>query len=229
MTFTVRKLISRLLDRVLEPLLCRIDDRQRARFGTVLREWPLLRAQVDEIFRSTYQPILSRLAAREVESTSSLPFAHLAAAPGNIGVLGFFAAEVAARFPAAVVLPSDELPLRSAQSADWPPLRTLLLLDEFWLLQCLNHKALFAATVADSIVFATRFELLSEDACRTILHEIGFIEISRVATDILTDEITLDAVSHPQPISCHPVFVGAPAKSALPPVWLLASRTSRVG
>jgi len=229
MTSTLRKRISRLLDLILEPLLCRIDDRQRARFGMVLGEWPLLRAQVDAIYQSTYRPILSRLAAQEVESVSSLPFTHLVATAGNVGVLGFFAAEVAERISGAIILPSDELPLRTAQGADWPPLRTLLLLDEFWLLQCLNHKALFPAAVADSIVFATRFQLMSENACRTILHEIGFIEVSRVATDLVTGELALSAASHPQPISCHPVFVGAPAESAVPPVWLLASRTTRVG
>lgn len=218
-------LIARLLDAAFAPLLRRMERRLAPRLLALHEELAGLRAQTTDILRYTRRPILTERYYAEMADLATLPYGLFDAHDGPVGIVGLQAREVAPLIAHSLVLPWGRPDMPESAPLSVPILHSLLLLNEYSLLETLYAQLLTPRQLRQRLIFPTRNLLLPEAGYRTLLHQAGFMEICRVHADTLTGTLRFDAVSHMMPISGAPYF---PEGEALDvgegPTWLLASR-----
>lgn len=217
----LRSAISQILNVLLEPLLCRIEDRLRP---ALLR----IDARLKTLEDALIPPFLPTVIKREMQNIDSMPLPLLEHMK-DLTVIGYCADDIAPLLPGCRTPPAAEW-LGSSQSIQSPgPLGNLLFLDEYYGMRAMTLMAPRIFPCADSFIVATRFEYLSEDRWRSALHQIGFMEIALVAVDPLTGKLTTYAVSHASPVSCDPLFLDQrrpPTEPDGPAIWLVARKVA---
>jgi hypothetical protein len=114
-------------------------------------------------------------------------------------------------------------------STDAMSLHSLLLLDEYAFLDTLYTRILTRTHVQERIIFPVRNHLLPENGYRTLLHQLGFIEVFRVTANPVTGVLCFSVFSHATPVSGAPFFLsGQPNEPEAWPMWLVAVRTATI-
>lgn len=221
----LRNAISRILNLVLEPLLCRMEDRLRPIHAGLHDR---LVTRIDALERALAPPFLATLIKNEMQNLDSLPLPLLENMK-DLTIVGYCADDLASVLPGC----------RVATVTDWLgsvapvlmelPVGNLLFLDEYYFTRTMERMASLTFPLAESIVVATRFDYLSEIRCRSALHQIGFMEIVLVSVDSLTGDLATFAVSHASPVTCDPLFVDERRPQTGPggpSIWLVARKVA---
>ncbi len=223
----LRKIISGILNTLLEPLLCRIVDRL---IPIHYRLHAQLLERLETLEGNLAPPFLMTVIKNEIQNIEKLPLPLLTRVR-NLTVIGYCAEEIAPILPGCRVSAiTDWLNEESPIMLD-SPFQHLLFLDEYYFMRAMHRMASPIFPVADSIIVATRFKHLKENYCRSTLHQLGFMEISLVALEPLTGNLLIFAVSHATPVSCEPIFVDdhrPPLDPHSQIVWLVARSTPQL-
>jgi hypothetical protein len=189
--------LSRVLNFLLESLLCRIDDRLRPSFQAQ-------QARLDALERSLVPPFLPTVIKNETQNIDSLPLALLENM-SDLTVVGYCADDLKAMLPGGRVAPIDNW-LHTGQAIRFePPPGNLSFLDEYYFMRVMARLVSPAFSIAESIIVATRFDYMAETRFRSLLHQLGFMELILVANNGLTGELASFTVSHASPITCDPL------------------------
>ncbi len=220
----IRKVLSPILTFLLEPLVCRIADRLNPSMAT-------LQLKLEEVEKGLTSPFLPVIIKNEAQNISSLPLALLKDLPG-LSVVGYYAEDIAPLLPGCTVLPAARWlsGCRCHEEMVMPP--NLLFLDEYYFHRSMQRLFSPLAAVGGCLVFPTRFEYLPEQRCRTVLHQIGFMEVALATCESQTGEIATYAVTHAGPVSGHPVHLDdsrPPAEPLSPAIWLIARKVPSFG
>ncbi|HRF11451.1 MAG TPA: hypothetical protein PLR37_04845 [Candidatus Accumulibacter phosphatis] len=219
----LRKVISRVLNLLLEPLLCRIEDRLRPAFAT-------LHSRLEAMERAIVAPFPSTVIKNEMQNIDSLPLALLKSTP-DLTVVGHFASDLESIVPGCQVLTFADW-VDATEPVRVSPRRNMVFLDEYYFMRAMARLAAPIFLFAESIIVATRFDYLPEMRCRAILHQLGFMEIMLVLVDGLTGEMATFAVSHASPVTCDPLFVDERRPTVElggPATWLVARKAACYG
>jgi hypothetical protein len=230
----IRRVLSPILNVLLEPIVCRVADRLRpgtdsleSRLVSVDSMLGSLCVRIEEVERTLAPPFLPTVVKNEAQNISELPLPLLKTMK-NSATVGYFAQDVAARLPDCRALPEEFWRGGGCSGADYLP-HNLIFLDEFYFFSTMRNLFSPLHSLKGAIVVAMRFEYLPELRYRTLLHQLGFMEVALLKYDALTDELLTFSVTHAGFFTGDPtrVDVGAQPPNALyPSVWLLARRTA---
>jgi hypothetical protein len=224
----IRKLVSPILNVLLEPVVCRIADRLRPSVVDLDAKLTSLHARLDEVERRLAPPFLSTVIRNEVQNIDSLPLPLLENLP-NLSIVGYCAGDLIAIIPGCRVAPVNHWLGAATPVLTEGSLGNLLFLDEYHFMRTMERMEPLVLPFAESIIVATRFDFLPEFPCRAALHQLGFMEIALVAIDVLTGGLATFAVSHAGPVTCDPLFVD-PRRPTFDPggptIWLVARKVA---
>lgn len=222
MTNPPKRLLSTVLSYLLEPLVCRIDDRLRKYFGH-------LEARLARLDAALYPRWLPLIIKNELCNIEYLP-RDLLDGFTRLHFVGYYAADVAAQYPgAAARSPLDttaaypEMDVVGAEDA-------LVFLDEYHFRRCMETHWSSLGTVEGTLLVATRFEFMLEADCRAALHSLGFIEIGRACRPAGAEKTRITERSHAEATSCTPRYLepdGAQEETPASAGWLVAWRSPR--
>ncbi|MCK9387266.1 MAG: hypothetical protein M0Q22_02580 [Sulfuritalea sp.] len=220
----LRKIIARFIELLAERLLRDLEQCLRPSFLA-------LHARIDELDRALVPPFLATVLKTEMQNLGSLPMPLLKGLQ-ELTVIGYYADDLKAILPTCRVSPfSDWLGAGEAIRVE-SPFGNLLFLDEYYFMRTMERLLPARIQIADSIIVATRFDYLPETRCRSILHQLGFMEIVLVTVDGLTGDLATWAVSHDRPVSCDPLFIDQRrplTEPESPIIWLVARKTALHG
>jgi hypothetical protein len=228
----IRRIVSPILNFILEPIVCRVADRLRSPITTLDAKLETkVVGRLDELERMLVSPFLPAVIKDEAQNIADLPLPLLKTLP-EPAIIGYLADDVAALLPGSTILPATQWISGCGINAEVALPHNLLFLDEYYFLRSMQrlYSPLFA--VRGSLIVATRFKYLPEMRCRTLLHQLGFMEILLVARDASTEQLVTFSVSHAAPVTGHPIFLdeNRPPRDPLSPsVWLVAHKTAQHG
>ncbi|WP_291995355.1 hypothetical protein [Candidatus Accumulibacter sp. ACC003] len=215
----LKKMLSPVLNWLLEPLVCRIDDRLRRHLDEKL-------ARVDSALFPRLLPVVIK---NELICLEFLPRDILGYC-GHLHFIGYYAADVALQFPGATAFsPVDaegahpDIDIVDANSA-------LVFLDEYHFQRFMETRWSSLSTVAGTLLIATRFEFLPEADCRLVLHSLGFIEVACAYRGTSGGKTEITAVSHAEATNCKPRYIklgDSPSEAHTHGGWLVARRCPR--
>ncbi len=211
----LKKIISPILNFLLEPLLCRIDDRIRPSLDAISQRLERIEPQL--------MPIAIK---NEMQSLAALPTVLLEKKE-DVVVVGHFPEDAVIQ-----ILHARPLKIAEWQEKNYaltPPLpaTTVVFLDELYFMQAMKRLATPLLEIRDSIVIATQFRYLTELQCRRYFHQLGFMEVALVHTEPTSHRLDEFSVSHTGPIGCEPVYLDTrrpPQDLSYQITWLIARR-----
>lgn len=221
---TIRKIVSPILNFILEPIVCRIADRLRSPMAA-------LDTRLDELGRILVPPFLPVVVKDEAQNIADLPLPLLKTLP-ELAIIGYHADDVATLLPGSTAIPAARWISGCGINEGVALPRNLLFLDEYHFLRSMQrlYSPLFA--VSGTLIVASRFQYFPEMRCRTLLHQLGFMEILLVARNATTEELGTFSVSHAAPVTGHPIFLdenSPPREPLSPSIWLVARKTAQFG
>ncbi|MCM2305839.1 MAG: hypothetical protein NDI91_00055 [Sulfuritalea sp.] len=224
----LRKIIARFIELLVERLHRDFGQDLEQRLRLYFLD---LNARLDTLERALVPPFLATVLKNEMQNLDCLPM-RLLEDLKELTVVGYYAEDLKA------ILPTCQV----ASFPDWLESRetirmeasfyNLLFLDEYYFMRTMERLLPSAVQVADTIMVATRFAYLPEERCRTILHQLGYMEIVLVTVDSLTGELATWAVSHARPITCDPLFIDQRrpvTEPESPIIWLIARKAAMYG
>lgn len=227
----LRKIIARFIELLAERLLRDMEQQQRPAFLALHARLDQLHGRVDALDRALVPPFPATVLKNEIQNLDSLPL-RLLEGMQNLTVVGYYVDELR------TILPT----CRTAPFAHWldtgepirleSPFGNLLFLDEYYFVRTMERLIPPVLQIADSIIVATRFDYLPEERCRTILHQLGFMEIVLVTIDSLNGALATWAVSHARPITCDPLYIDRRrplTEPEAPIIWLVAHKAAAHG
>lgn len=220
----LRKIIARFIELLAERLLRDFEQRLAPSFVA-------LHAHLDALDRALAPPFLATVLKNEMQNLDCLPM-RLLEDLKELTVVGYYAENLKTILPTCQVASfPDWLEARATIRME-APFCNLLFLDEYYFMRTMERLLPSAVQVANSIIVATRFAYLPEERCRTILHQLGFMEIVLVTVDSLTGDLATWAVSHARPITCDPLFIDQRrpvTEPESPIIWLIARKAAMYG
>ncbi|EXI83877.1 MAG: hypothetical protein AW12_02515 [Candidatus Accumulibacter sp. BA-94] len=217
MTSLLRKVLSPVLTWMLEPLICRVDDRLRLQ---ILQ----LDARLARLDAALFPRLLPVVIKNELCNLEYLPRDILASCR-RVHFVGYYANDAADQFSNATASsPLDSSAVHLAVSALGPN-DAVAFLDEYHFRRFMETHWCSPSTTAGTLLIATRFELQSEDDCRHVLHSLGFMEIARTCRSHGGKPTGVTAVSHAEATTCAPRYLDRSPQDVPDDVgWLVVRR-----
>jgi len=218
MTQLLKKVLSPVLNWLLEPLVCRIDDRLRSRFAYLDTRL----ARLDAALFPRQLPVIIKNELRNIEF---LP-RDILKERARLHFVGYYAADVAALFPDAATYSAVDSTTGYRDIGAMAEDGALVFLDEYHFQRFMETHWTSLSAIAGTLLVATRFEFQLEAECRTALHSLGFIEIAQVCRGPSDEGSLYTTVSHAEATNCTPRYLDCarPRNSDGDAVWLVARR-----